>query len=221
MSGVRSELADVSVLDAQEQGRVAKFLRDEDRKRYLVAHIALRYLLARRIGVPPSDIALARDPCPNCAELHGRPVLAGSEPAVQFSLSHGGDLVLVGLAETPVGVDVEAVPEHRVAADLRTRLHPAEQREITSAERLDEAFARVWARKEAFLKGIGTGLSRGLSTDYLGGTGLADLPAGWTVLDVPVRSGYAAAAAVWGPQPPVRVVELPPTVVEGNAGALE
>ena len=139
---------------------------------------------------------------------------------MQFSLSHGGDLVLVGLAETPVGVDVEAVPDEDVAADLRTRLHPAEQREIEAAEHLDEAFARVWTRKEAYLKGTGTGLSRGLSTDYLGATGLAPLPDGWSVQDVPVHTGYAAAAAVWGPPPQTRVLELPPAVIEGDAGAL-
>lgn len=221
VSSVRTERADESVLDAQERSRVAKFLRDDDRKSYLAAHIALRYILGRQVGLPPSDIVLARDPCPNCGAMHGRPVLAGPDPAVQFSLSHGGDLVLVGVAGTTVGVDVEAVPDHGVAVDLCTRLHPAEQREIAAAEPLDEAFARVWARKEAYLKGIGTGLSRGLSTDYLGATGLAELPAGWTVLDVPVRSGYAAAAAVWGPAPRTRVVEVPPAVVEGNASALD
>jgi 4'-phosphopantetheinyl transferase len=142
--------------------------------------------------------------------------VAGTDPSVHFSLSHGGDLVLVGIAGTPVGVDVEALPEEQVAADLSTRLHPAEQREIAAAEQPRLAFARVWTRKEAYLKGIGTGLSRGLTADYLGGTGLASLPAGWSVLDVPVPAGYAGAAAVSGPAPDTRVLELPPAVLEGD-----
>ena len=56
----------------------------------------------------------------------------------------------------------------------------------------------MWTRKEAYLKGIGTGLARGVAADYLGATGLAPLPAGWSVLDVPVPDGHAAAAAVLG-----------------------
>ncbi|HEV2887692.1 MAG TPA: 4'-phosphopantetheinyl transferase superfamily protein, partial [Jatrophihabitans sp.] len=156
--------------------------------------------------------------CPNCGAPHGRPAVA--DRGVHFSLSHGGDLVLIGVAGTPVGVDVEALPDPQVAADLTTRLHPGEQREITADEDPQLAFARVWTRKEAYLKGVGTGLSRGLSADYLGTCDPAALPAGWSVLDVPVPAGYAAAAAVFDAEPDTRVLELSPAVLEGNAGAI-
>ena len=224
--GVRADRADVSVLDELERQRAAKFVRDVDRHSYLAAHIALRYVLGRHLNTAPGELASVRQPCPTCDGPHGRPALAvpepaGAEPPVQFSLSHGGDLVLVALAGTPVGVDVEAVPEARVAADLSTRFHPAEQREIAAAERPEVAFATVWTRKEAYLKGIGTGLSRGLAADYLGATGLAPLPDGWSVLDVPVPDGYAGAVAVAGAPPDTRMLELPPAVVEGDAGALD
>jgi 4'-phosphopantetheinyl transferase len=217
VSGVRADQADVSVLDERERERAAKFVRDVDRHSYLAAHIALRHVLGRHLGLPPEQLAFARLACPNCGAPHGRPTLAEADPAIHFSLSHGGDLVLVGVAATPVGVDVEEVPDPRVAADLTARLHPAEQREIAAAARSEVAFARVWTRKEAYLKGIGTGLSRGLAADYLGGTGLALLPDGWSVLDVPVPAGYAGAAAVAGPTPDTRVRELPPAVIEGDA----
>lgn len=219
VSGVRADRADLSVLDERERERAAKFVRDVDRHSYLAAHIGLRHVLGRHLGLPPAQLAFRREVCPNCGALHGRPALADADAAVQFSLSHGGDLVLVGLAATAVGVDVEEVPDPQVAADLTARLHPAEQREITEAQRPGAAFARVWTRKEAYLKGIGTGLSRGLATDYLGGTGLSPLPDGWSVLDVSVPAGYAGAAAVAGPTPDTRVLELPPAVIEGDAGA--
>jgi 4'-phosphopantetheinyl transferase len=219
VSGVRADRADLSVLDERERQRAAKFVRDVDRHSYLAAHIALRYVLSRQLGLPPEELAFRREDCPNCGALHGRPALAEPDPAVQFSLSHGGDLVLVGVAATPVGVDVEKVPDPQVAADLTARLHPVEQREIAAAQRPEVAFAEVWTRKEAYLKGIGTGLSRGLATDYLGGTGLAPLPDGWSVLDVPVPAGYAGAAAVAGATADTQLLELPPAVIEGNAAA--
>lgn len=214
VSGVRPDQADVSVLDEHERQRAAKFVRDVDRHSYLSSHIALRYVLGRHLDTAPGQVRFVREDCPNCGAPHGRPAVAGHP--VHFSLSHGGDLVLLGVAGAPVGVDVEAVPKEQVAAELSTRLHPDEQCEIASAEHPRLAFARVWTRKEAYLKGIGTGLSRSLSADYLGGAGLAELPEGWSVLDVPVPAGYAGAVAVRGPAPELRVLELPPAVIEGD-----
>lgn len=219
VSGVRADQADVSVLDDRERHRAAKFVRDVDRHSYLAAHIALRHVLGRRLGLPPGEVTFLRQACPNCSAPHGRPALAGTDEPVEFSLSHGGDLVLVGIAATPVGVDVEQVPDVQVAADLTARLHPAEQREIAAAARPELAFATVWTRKEAYLKGIGTGLSRGLATDYLGAGGLAPLPDGWSLLDVPVPAGYAGAVAVAGATSDTHVLDLPAAVIEGDAGA--
>ncbi|MGW1189195.1 4'-phosphopantetheinyl transferase superfamily protein [Streptomyces sp. NPDC002559] len=52
------------------------------------------------------------------------------------------------------------------------------------------AFARLWARKEAYLKGLGTGFGRGIAADDVRG----DLP-GWCVTDLPAGPGHAAVAA--------------------------
>ncbi|MEO7260862.1 MAG: 4'-phosphopantetheinyl transferase superfamily protein [Jatrophihabitantaceae bacterium] len=214
MSGVRAEHAEISVLDERERERAAKFVRDVDRHSYLSAHIALRHVLSRHLDIAAEQVEFVRDACPNCGAPHGRPAVAGHP--VHFSLSHGGDLVLVAVAGTPVGVDVEAVPKEQVAAELSTRLHPDEQCEIAAAQQPWLAFVRVWTRKEAYLKGIGTGLSRSLSADYLGGAGLAALPDGWSVLDVPVPAGYAGAVALYGAAPDLRVLDLPAAVVEGD-----
>ena len=214
VSGVRADQADVSVLDEQERQRAAKFVREADRHSYLTAHIGLRYVLSQQLDLDPAQVEFIREACPNCGASHGRPAVAGHP--LHFSLSHGGDLVLVAVAGVPVGVDVEAVPDEQVAADLSARLHPEEQREIAAAADLRTAFARMWTRKEAYLKGIGTGLSRSLRADYLGGAGLASLPAGWSVLDVPVPAGHAGAVAVRGAAPEARVLDLPAAVIEGK-----
>lgn len=207
---VRLDRTDLSVLDEQERQRAARFVRIRDRHSYLSAHLALRQLLGRRLDIPPRDVSFAREACPLCAEPHGRPRVAGADPGVHFSLSHSGELVLLGLAGAPVGVDVEELPDEQVVVDLSGRLHPAEQSEIAAAEQPQLAFARVWTRKEAYLKGIGTGLARSVAADYLGATGLAPLPSGWSVQDVPVPDGHAAAAAVLGAALDTRVRELAP-----------
>jgi 4'-phosphopantetheinyl transferase len=57
-------------------------------------------------------------------------------------------------------------------------------------------FARIWTRKEAYLKSIGTGVAGDLAAAYVGVDGRAAGPAGWAVIEVPVPDGFAAAAAI-------------------------
>ncbi|WP_245863373.1 4'-phosphopantetheinyl transferase family protein, partial [Streptomyces thermovulgaris] len=185
------------VLDGSEKQRAAAFTRARDRDTYLAGHVALRLLLGARLGVPPAEVPLERLPCPMCKGPHGRPVVRGG--AVHFSLSRSEGLCLLACAPAPVGVDVEAVPEYAVAEEVGACLHPWERAELSALRPADRpaAFARVWARKEACLKGLGVGLGRALSLDYVGAaSGAVAAVRGWTVGDVAVDDGYAAAVAV-------------------------
>ncbi|RAG86586.1 4-phosphopantetheinyl transferase [Streptacidiphilus pinicola] len=165
----------------------------------------MRTVLAARTGIPAADLRFDREPCPCCGAPHGRPRLAssvvGSEP--EFSLSHGGDLVLIGLAPAgrPIGVDVERLPRADTVRETMTTLHPAEQAELAAAPGgpSPEGFARIWTRKEAYLKALGTGLGRDPSLDYVGESSPASLPPGWTLSTLPARADHAAAFAVAAP----------------------
>ncbi|MCQ4209077.1 4'-phosphopantetheinyl transferase family protein [Streptomyces longispororuber] len=187
------------VLDADERRRAAAFRQDRHRTRYVAAHLALRGILGERLGRPPGAVRFVRLPCPDCGRPHGRPALA-DVPGPHFSLSHSGDLALVAVADAPVGADIEALPTPETADELTVVLHPREQAELAALASPSErclAVARTWVRKEAYLKGIGTGLARGADLDYVGT--LPDSPTapdGWTVRDVPVPSGYTAAVAI-------------------------
>ncbi|MEU2283774.1 4'-phosphopantetheinyl transferase superfamily protein [Streptomyces sp. NPDC013178] len=202
-------------LDEAERRRADAFRRPADRALYVAAHIALRRLLGARLGTPAKDVAFARADCPRCGGPHGRPVLAGGGPgAPHFSLSHSRGAVLVGVAPAPVGVDVERVPRPERVALCRSALHPGEQEELArrAPPERPAAFARLWARKEAYLKGTGEGVGGWTSDVYLGdgGPGAPPRPDGWSVLDVPCGPGHAAAVAVRGPVLETVVRRLPP-----------
>ncbi|MFD3698881.1 4'-phosphopantetheinyl transferase family protein [Streptomyces sp. NPDC058646] len=193
---VVARLAD-AVLDGAERQRAAAFRVPGDRDTYLAGHVALRLLLGAYLGIPPADVLFRRLPCPLCGQPHGRPVVGGGP--VHFSLSHSGGLCLLAFACTPVGVDIEAVPALGSAQEVGGSLHPREVSELRGLRDEDQptAFARVWVRKEAYLKGLGVGLGRSMSLDYLGTApdAAAKVP-GWTIGDVAVDDGYAAAVAV-------------------------
>jgi 4'-phosphopantetheinyl transferase len=207
-------VGDPGLLDDAERTRAGSFVRDLDRDRYVAAHVMLRQLLGRHLGTPPDRLRFGRETCPCCGGPHGRPVLVGAhaDRGLEFSLSHAGPLVLVALAAQPVGADVEAIPQPGVLTELGSVLHPAERAELEELAKLDadrpagagqdgaaapEGFARLWTRKEAYLKGLGTGLGRAPHLDYVGTRQPG--PDGWTLADVPAPVGYAAAVALRGP----------------------
>ncbi|MGW4160237.1 4'-phosphopantetheinyl transferase family protein [Streptomyces sp. NPDC004788] len=189
---------DTATLDAHERERAASFLRAEDRRLYTAAHVALRAVLGRLLGERPGELVFAREPCPCCGAPHGRPVLAVPEPPVHFSLSHTRGRVLVATAPVPVGADIECAQVPAAVRDLLPALHPRERAEVEAAadaERGAAVLSRIWARKEAYLKGIGTGLGRATTLDDLTGE-----PAGWTVHDLPCGPRHHAALAVHAPR---------------------
>ncbi|MGW5348798.1 4'-phosphopantetheinyl transferase family protein, partial [Streptomyces sp. NPDC004050] len=203
LSDTPDSFADPATLDPAERGRAAALARPADRIRFTAAHVALRAVLGSYLGVPPADVRYVREECPCCGGPHGRPALDGFPADLHFSLSHRSDLVLIGVARAPIGVDVELVCDAAESDELALMLHPDEQQE---ARRLDpvprpRAIARLWTRKEAYLKGLGTGLGRDPATDYIGldTTGGRRSRGDWHFLDVPVDRGYVASAAVREP----------------------
>ncbi|MFW6693112.1 4'-phosphopantetheinyl transferase family protein [Streptomyces sp. MAR4 CNX-425] len=198
----QAALAAPAVLDEEERRRAAAFRRTRDRDTYTVAHVALRMLLGAQLGLAPHRVDLVREACPLCGQAHGRPAVTGGR--LHFSLSHSDRLVLLAFAAEPVGVDAEALPSARAAAEIAGALHPREATELgllPPAER-PAACARIWARKEAYLKGIGTGLARDPSLDYLGAAPGPVGVARWQVVDVAVPPGFAAAVASPSEMPP-------------------
>jgi len=207
--GPDAALLDTSELGPAEQHRAHSFIRPADGLLYAAAHVALRRLLGRYTGTPPQDLRFVREPCPGCGGAHGRPAIAPR--SLHFSLSHSGGLAMVGVAAVPVGVDVEKLPRQETVEICSRALHPGERSELEQAPGAERnvRFGRIWTRKEAFLKGIGTGLSRPSTEDYLGADARLH-PHGWTMVDVPCDPTHCAAAAVKGPAPAtVTVRRLP------------
>ncbi|MGW3666470.1 4'-phosphopantetheinyl transferase family protein [Streptomyces sp. NPDC005141] len=210
----------VDELDAQERARAASLSRPRDALLYTAAHIALRRVLAAALGLAPQDVTYVREPCPGCGGPHGRPALRPAsgvrddEPAVHFSLSHSSGKALVAVATAPVGVDIQRMPSAETTEVCTGLLHPGERAELDGLPpgRRGAAFGQLWARKEAYLKGLGTGLERPLHADYLGSPHRDPWlrPPHWTVLDLPCGPAHGAAVAVLGtPAGPCTVRPLP------------
>jgi 4'-phosphopantetheinyl transferase len=163
---------------AGEADRAARFVSEPLRRRYLRSHAALRAILRNYTSAPP-DFALGE---------HGKPYLA-AEPALQFNLSHSGELALVAVArEIEIGVDVEHFRPMRDCMAIAERFFPPLEAAALAevpAEHREVEFHRRWTRIEARLKATGIGLY-GASAEPEGD---------WSVVPLNVGNGYAASVA--------------------------
>jgi 4'-phosphopantetheinyl transferase len=204
-------------LAPDELTRAARFRFARDRARFVVARGILREVLGAHLRVPPARLAFRSGP-------HGKPALA-EPPAgdwLRFNVSHSDGVVLVALARArEVGVDVERMRPDVAAADLARRFFsPREQAALAALpeDRRRAGFFRIWTCKEAFIKGTGEGVSRGLASfdvvDPACDVALAieaapAEAAAWALRELSAPAGYAAAVAVEvDPGVPLSVVPL-------------
>lgn len=150
----RIDAALADCLDQDEQARAAAFRFPLDRHRYLSAHCALRWILGRYAGVSPRKIEFVHND-------RGKPALANH--ALAFSLSHSGATGLIGVSShTSIGVDVEHTRAignlETLAATVMHRIERGEFARLAETAR-SEAFYRLWTRKEAMLKALGSGFA--------------------------------------------------------------
>ena len=175
------------VLSRDETERAARFVFPGLGESWSAARVVLREVLGRATLTPAADVRI------RIGEF-GKPSIDGAE----FSLSHKDATVLIGLGDLPIGVDVEKIPDDRTVQQVGPSFHPREAAELLGlpADERPGAFARVWVRKEALLKAIGTGLSRGISRDYVGAGTVPGTPvSGLRIHDValPGMPGHRAA----------------------------
>lgn len=143
---------DLALLDDKERRRAERFLRDDDRWRYVRAHAAMRRILASETGRQPDNLAFL-------ASEYGKPALA--DASIHFNLSHSGDhAVLATSFEAEVGIDIEShTTDTRRIANLVLTGREMEAFSSLPVLAQDAAFLRVWTRKEALLKAAGCGLA--------------------------------------------------------------
>jgi 4'-phosphopantetheinyl transferase len=209
---LRPEIRDAleRTLDSRERSRAARFVRDVDRARFIVAHAGLRRWLGLALGCAPEAVRFSEKP-------GGKPELSaeiGGAPVLSFNLSHSPTLALVAWSEAPVGVDVEdvarEVDDRGVGEVVLSRTERVQLAALPEGPSRRSAFYAAWTRKEALLKALGTGLSRDATSIDLVPSGKSEglwswtapeTGISWVVLELNLGSAHRAALATPAPPP--------------------
>lgn len=191
-------------LDPPELER-ARAMMPVPRQDFLAARVAQRRFAAELLGVRAQDLT-SRYSCPRCGSgpgvTHGRPgyELDGAPAPLLLSLSRAAGWTLLAAVAEPgpgqrLGVDAEDPRRLDFDGFDAVALTPAEHRSLAPLQgsALLSERARLWARKEAFLKMTGEGLGRPPETlDVLDRADVRDLASAESGLP----DGLAAAVAL-------------------------
>lgn len=96
---------------------------------------------------------------------HGKPEFAGKEGVPRFNLSHTEGWVLCVTDEWSAGGDIQKIPVYREET-VKRYTSPKEWKflERQSQKGREKWAALLWSMKEAYVKYLGTGLTKELST---------------------------------------------------------
>jgi 4'-phosphopantetheinyl transferase len=190
-------------LEPDELDRAGRFRFERLQRHFVVSRGFLRYVLGRYLAAKPSELRFSYND-------YGKPSLAGEE-SLRFNMSHSHEVGLVAVTrEAAVGIDVEHIRADFASEDIATRFFSRLEVETFSSLPKEErvaAFFRCWARKEAYIKAIGKGLSQpldGFDVTLAPSDPAALLRVGeedtsnWSLSDIDVGTDYASALAVEG-----------------------
>jgi 4'-phosphopantetheinyl transferase len=193
------------LLSDQERQRAARIIDPRKARLWAGARAVLRALLGGYLGRDPRTLCIAPD-------IRGKPDVLGKSATsvsssaedsarhLHFNLSHSGEVALFALtASGPVGVDVELARRRQldVAGVAARAFGTAERARLQKlpAREGELELLRLWVRREATLKCLGSGLVAGGSLE--GAEGKPN-PQPW-LAELDVGPGRAAAVAVQHP----------------------
>ncbi|MGC9506240.1 4'-phosphopantetheinyl transferase family protein [Baaleninema sp.] len=189
------------ILSESERKRSQRYRFDRDRRRFVLARTALRWILGDYLQISPQAVQFEYGD-------RGKPYLP--DTALSFNLSHSQDLALIAITwNRALGVDLEykrTIDSTALAQRFFSPREVAALNQIAEPQR-NATFFDYWTCKEAYLKATGEGIA-GLSGVEVSLTPEPRLfvqsPQTWTLQPLLVRSDYAAALVVEGEPVEVR-----------------
>jgi 4'-phosphopantetheinyl transferase len=196
----------LSLLSTEEKARAQRLKIAEKKNQFIITRGRLRQILGKYLNSDPRAFKFDY-------ATHGKPYLEerwqGHE--ISFNVTHSHNYILIAMSlDHQLGIDIEKIRHDRDHTALARRFFSKrEQAELTtlSEEVKIRAFYSCWARKEAFVKAVGDGITYGLDTFDVSvypdvgkpslniHTSIADDKT-WSIINIPMDEDYMAALAV-------------------------
>jgi 4'-phosphopantetheinyl transferase len=185
-----------ALLNAAEFARAGKYLQRKDHDRFIVSRGAQRIILGWYLNMPPGqfEFLLGDNKKPYLFSEDGK--------SLHYNVSHSGDWIVLAIASSPVGTDIEFIDEAFKFQDILPDNFNKEEATYINHENSTERFFILWTRKEAILKATGQGLGEHLQiTPALNGEhplhhSLTGADKNWILNSFNIQPGYIGSVAV-------------------------
>jgi 4'-phosphopantetheinyl transferase len=144
-----------TILSSDEIDRANRYYFEPHRRRFIVARVRLRQILASYLFHNPRDIRFEYNE-------QGKPMIEFPSTSLQFNLTHSKESGLLALCHRhPIGIDIEFFSARPFIGMGKQLFSDAENRALKKLPSylLPAAFFHIWSQKEALIKAIGLGLS--------------------------------------------------------------
>jgi 4'-phosphopantetheinyl transferase len=182
---------ELSFLTISENELASRFRFEDDKNRFAIARHSLRLLLSKYLSLSPLEIHIS-------AEKGQKPRIVNSLSRLHFNISHSGEWILVAVANSETGIDIEKInPAFSYHELLPDHFSKREINYISEATDPLAAFYYLWTRKESLVKARGTGLRNNLKEiDVLDpGALITLLTESWKLESFTISASYPASVA--------------------------
>jgi len=146
------------LLSAAEKERSERFKHYKPRKNYIASHGFLHTVLSYYVNTPANEITFSLGE-------QGKPSIIDEQNSenIQFNLSHSGNLAILAVCKNhQLGVDIEHTDRKADWGGIARRFFTEDEQGKffqLNENMQEDAFYKVWTRKEAHMKVTGKGLS--------------------------------------------------------------
>lgn len=192
----------LSILTDEEVDRAKRFRFEIDRNRFVTTRGKLRILLSHYLDIEPKSIKIRE-------RRYGK--LFVEESDFFFNLSHSNEVAIIAFTSVgEIGIDIEWTKRKVEVENIARRFFSmSEYQQLTALPKSqrEEAFYRIWTRKEAFIKAVGDGLSFPLDQFEVSIDEVAELSRTywdpnaknlWSMKSLSLPKGYVGAFVVRG-----------------------
>ncbi len=141
----------IHFLNPEELSRAERYYKDKDRSQFIICRSILKFILAAYSKIDVNTIHLDY-------HFNKKPYLS-SHPWLYFNISHSEDFAVIAISRNKVGIDIEYIAKDFDFTNLLPDIFDNnEVLAIQNAVNKKHTFYKLWTRKEALVKALGTGI---------------------------------------------------------------
>lgn len=141
----------IHFLNPEERSRSERYYKEKDRNQFIICRSILKFVLAAYTKLDAKSIQLDY-------HFNKKPYLS-SHPWLYFNVSHSEDFAVIAISLKKVGIDIEYIAKDFTFTNVLPDVFDNnEVLAIQKAVDIKHTFYKLWTRKEALVKALGTGI---------------------------------------------------------------